>query len=305
MLLTQQPAFNPPVPEAIVRAEASWIGKDALLPFLDATPPSPYAIRAIGRLEDPSLVPKLLPFLNAASPIRDAAAGAIAQSLNGFDPQRDPTLVHTVAVRLRDVASNSDLLVASAALEPMGRIAYANVSDVNSAEQTLASVVARTATGGSLAKTRASALRGLEWLLRLNAKLAHPQPETIETVAAVITGTRENDKGTSRRNAFAVLTAAKAVDAVSTTAALAGDDPELRRLAMAAVAGVGVALDEKVRSRIVLDGLGDESSSVRYEALRAYARHMNGAVESGLRAAAEIAALSESATTRTLSHQDH
>jgi cyclophilin family peptidyl-prolyl cis-trans isomerase/HEAT repeat protein len=111
-------------------------------------------------------------------------------------------------------------------------------------------------------------------LFRLNARLAHPQPETLEVLGAVMTGTHENDKGASRRNAFAALTAAKAVDAVSTTAALSSDDPELRRMAMAAVAGIGVELDEKVRARVVLDGLGDESSSVRYEALRAYVRHM-------------------------------
>jgi cyclophilin family peptidyl-prolyl cis-trans isomerase len=274
MLVAQPPAGNPPVQQDVVRAEASWAGKDALLPFLDASPPSPYAIRAIGRLEDPTLVPKLLPLLSAASPIRDAAAGAIAQSLKGFDPQRDPTLVRTVAERLRDIASNSDLRVAGAALEAMGRITYANLSDVSRAEQTLASIVSRTATDASLARTRASALRGLEWLFRLNAKLAHPQPETIDIVAAVMTGTRENDKGASRRNAFATLAAAKAVDAISTTAALSSEDPELRRMAMAAVAGIGVPLDDKVRSRIVLDGLGDESSAVRYEALRAFARHM-------------------------------
>jgi cyclophilin family peptidyl-prolyl cis-trans isomerase len=273
-LLAQPPAFNPPVPEAVVRAEASWAGKDALLPFLDSSPPSPYAIRAIGRLEDPMLVPKLLPLLNGAPAVREAAASAIAQSLKGFDPQRDPALVHTVAERLRDLASTSDLRVANAALEPMGRIAYANVADLNAAEQTLASIVTRTAIDTSIAKTRASALRGLEWLFRLNATLAHPQPQTMETIAAVVTGTHENDKGASRRNAFAALTAAKALDPGSTTAALSSDDAELRRMAMAGVAGVGVPLDEKVRTRLVLDGLGDESSSVRYEALRAYARHL-------------------------------
>jgi len=274
LLAQQEPAFKPPVPEAVVRAEASWVGKDALLPFLDSSPPSPYAIRAIGRLEDPALVQKLLPLLNAASPVRDAAAAAIAQSLKGFDPQRDPGLVHTVAERLRGVASNADLRVASAALEPMGRIAYANVSDLNAAERALAAIVNRTATGASLAKTRASALRGMEWLFRLNAKLAPPQPETIEIVAAVVTGTRVNDTGAPRRNAFAALAAAKAVDAASTTAALSSDDPELRRMAMAALAGIGVDLEEKIRSRVVIEGFGDESASVRYEALRAYAKHM-------------------------------
>jgi cyclophilin family peptidyl-prolyl cis-trans isomerase len=215
-----------------------------------------------------------LPFLNGPSPAGAAAADAIAQSLKGFDPQRDPALVHTVAERLRGVASNGDLRVASAALVPIGRIAYANVSDLNAAERALAAIVTRTATGAQLAAPRAAALRGLEWLFRLNAKLASPQPETIEIVSAVVTSARASDNGAPRRNAFAALAAAKALDAVLVTAALSSDDAELRRMAMVAVAGAGVTLDEKVRSRVVLDGLGDESASVRYEAVGAYARHM-------------------------------
>src|SRR6476646_11837445 len=91
MLLGQRPMVERPstprrppgdattIPADVLKAESEWAGKDTLLAFLDAPEPSPYAVRAVGRLEDPSVVPRLVPLLNAA-PLRRATAAAIAQS---------------------------------------------------------------------------------------------------------------------------------------------------------------------------------------------------------------------------------
>ena len=74
-------------------------------------------------------MPRLIPLLNAA-PLRRATAAAIAQSLKGFDPQRDPDLVHLAAF-FRSIASDADLIrVAGPVVESMGRVAYASPTDV-------------------------------------------------------------------------------------------------------------------------------------------------------------------------------
>ena len=270
----RSPADVTPIPADVLKAESEWADKDTLLAFLAVPEPSPYAIRAVGRLEDPSVVPRLIPLLNAA-PLRRATAAAIAQSLKGFDPQRDPDLVHLVAERFRSIASDADLIrVAGPVVESMGRVAYASPTDVAALERTLVTVVNRSAADLSLASIHSSALRSLEWLYRLNGKIVSPRPDTIAALDSVVAGTRTNDTGAAQADAFAALLAAKALDAESEKTALSSDEAELRRMAAAVLAGSGAGLDADARNRLVLEALHDASPTVRYEALRAYVRHV-------------------------------
>jgi cyclophilin family peptidyl-prolyl cis-trans isomerase len=269
------PLGGTPTPSAVFQAEAAGAGLDVLLPMLAVPKPSPYAIRAVGRLEDPSIVPRLLTMLGTVPGERGPIATAIAQSLKGFDPRRDPQLVHAVAERLREIASDANLLqIAAPAVGPIGRIAYAASEDVGSIEETLVSVINRTTADKRLEFLHIVAARSLEWLFRLNGKIATAQPETLKALAAMVAGRATNDTGSARRNAFAALLAARGLDPDSEKSALGDKDPELRRMAMVVLAGSGGAVDDSDRSRFIVEGLKDRAAIVRYEALRAYVRHV-------------------------------
>jgi hypothetical protein len=74
---------SPDVPAAVVDAERSWAGADALWPLAKSgdAAAARYAVRAIGRLEDPGNVPGLLALGRQPVPGPAAVAPAVAQSL--------------------------------------------------------------------------------------------------------------------------------------------------------------------------------------------------------------------------------
>ena len=78
-------------PIEVLNAEKAWSGADTLLPL--ARHPNPAvrsaAVRALGRLEDPRLVPTLLGLEDIPA---DARFDAVAQSLTGFNPELGQSL---------------------------------------------------------------------------------------------------------------------------------------------------------------------------------------------------------------------
>src|SRR4051812_1765431 len=113
------------VPATVLSIERAWGGADMLLPLTRGSDLKTVgsALRALGRIEDPALVPQLLPFLERTDgTIRDDAAAAIAQTLKRFDPKTDPALITAVAERLRRFAG----VGSAGVLAALGRIAYAN-----------------------------------------------------------------------------------------------------------------------------------------------------------------------------------
>ena len=102
LLLAQQAARTPRAvsptgaePLPVLQAERACAGADLLFPLIADSSErgvSSAAIRAIGRLEDPRAIPKLLALKPEYLP---AVAIAIAQSLKGFDPRADPALVQS------------------------------------------------------------------------------------------------------------------------------------------------------------------------------------------------------------------
>jgi hypothetical protein len=95
-------------PLVVLNAEKAWLGADAFWPLARTDQPviQRYAVRALGRLEDPANVAALVTLAETRLPSdtpgvvherRTVAADAVAQSLYGFDPQRDPKLIADVA----------------------------------------------------------------------------------------------------------------------------------------------------------------------------------------------------------------
>src|SRR5438874_7374460 len=151
-------------PDAVLSLEESWAGADALMPLTLSADPAiqRFALRAVGRLEDPHLVRQLLKLGQASAGARPALADAIAQSLKGFDPQSDPTLVASVYAWLRTLASVGDPSAAAPYLIPLGRIPAATPEQVHQVEAILRSVMERSENNRLIASAYQAAARGIE-----------------------------------------------------------------------------------------------------------------------------------------------
>ena len=272
-------------PLVVLNAERAWAGADQLWRLLvgpeasDDRATRVAAVRAIGRLEDAGQVRQLftLPDVSAT-----AVAEAIAQSVQGFDPTQDPLLLSQVQqwMRLKAGGETATTLLgapAVAALAPhMSRITYANAGQVADIEEMLSelAVNSRSSPTPPFPDWYIAALKGLEALARTNTKLVAFDKQTIERLSHSVRGLAVNDGAVAKRYAFLALVAARALDADTERKALAADeDWQLRRSAMAVLAGAGAGVDDDMKIILIRQGLKDESSHVRYEAVRAYARH--------------------------------
>jgi cyclophilin family peptidyl-prolyl cis-trans isomerase/HEAT repeat protein len=258
-------------------AERAWLGADVLMPLALSDDPDTQraAIRAVGRLEDPRLVPQLLAIFDTPRAPRAVLAAAIAQSLNKFDPQADPALIANVVEHLRKIGEDDDLRVSAAVALPIGRIAYSNGEQVAGVERVLIRIMDRTRNDKNLASLRHAAARSFESLARLNAKVARLGADSITTLARSVAGTYPNDHDFPeiRESALMALISARALESDSEQTALADSDWTVRRVAMNVLAAGGGPLDDETRIDAIYDGLGDKAPLVRYEAVRAYVRH--------------------------------
>ncbi len=218
------------------------------------------AIRALGNRRDGSLTRLLLPFLQSESDVvRDEAVGAVVQSLRAEAEPGDPELVAGVQKLMMSAASQ----YASWAI---GQLPYTTVEDVKTAERFLAD------------PSHPPSAWGLEALARRNPKLASFDPETIDRLAAVV---KREAAGDQWYASLAALIAAHALDADTARVALEftarkleeeEQAAEVRRLATAALAAGTAPLSALDRSAAVARLLNDPWYTVRYEAVRAYAR---------------------------------
>lgn len=287
LLLAQQATRTPrPIeaaplgaePLAVLQAERAWAGSDLLLPLVaDSSGASVAnaAIRAVGRLEDPRLVPTLL----ALKPDYQAAAAvAIAQSLKGFDPLADHALVQGAwawlyRIGMQPIASDDDLRVAARAVGPMGRIRYANESQLHGAEEVLRRVGVRAANDPRLAGLYNEVMGAFESLARVNSRLTRLDEDSRALLVKVVQRSSPNDDQPSARlNAFAALLAGGGVDPDLERTALKDDYWQVRRLAAALLGGAGAGLENDARLALIRETLNDSAPQVRYEAVVAYAR---------------------------------
>jgi cyclophilin family peptidyl-prolyl cis-trans isomerase/HEAT repeat protein len=241
------------------------------------------AVRALGRLERPSLIPDLLPALRHALPeVRSEAANAIAQAAQGWKPGSGNTDQGLGANRGQgsvaagiDGASASliarlkveaDADVREAICGALGRLPYVTAAQAEAAERTLVEIGGR----GETLTDRVGVAQGLEALVRTQRKLRAPGAEaaallrrlTIPIEAAAVTGARV------RRLALEALTTAALVDPATLGAAAHDPDAQVRREAMRAAAAAAPQSAAADLHTILNAGRADDSPIVRLEALR-------------------------------------
>jgi len=269
-----QPAGAPPVD--VLNAEKGWAGADVLMALArsDDERVRAAAARALGRLEDPNLV---LPILSLPRLPVAARGDAIAQSLNGFDPARDPRLVQTVLEWLHvngDIPLDQKTInVVSEVMMPLARIRYANADQMRKAESMIRRIAIFARPDPRIKPIYVEGVHALEVLARINARVAALHEDTVADLQKAMNKQSANDSDIVRRHALAALINGRSLTAETETVALEDDDPEVRRLATTVLSGSGAGLDADTRTELIVRRLEDKSAPVRYEALRAYVRH--------------------------------
>jgi cyclophilin family peptidyl-prolyl cis-trans isomerase/HEAT repeat protein len=268
-----------PEPIQVLNAERAWSSADSLWLFLngDNIPRNvrDYAVRALGRVEDPQQVRTLLTLANVTPATQ---AGAITQSLYGFDPSRDPDLLSIVEQWMHVTATKGDtaeqrMLAAAAIAAPMSHIVYGTPEQVVDVQSILNSVVEYTVNSIRYGSQYAQAIRGLEALSRLNPRYIKFDDRLVRRLGNCVRNVGINDGPSARLYALLTLVNAGQLDADVERKALDDDDWQVRRAAMAMLAGAGVGLDDASTATLIRAGLNDHDSHVRYEAARAWGLH--------------------------------
>jgi cyclophilin family peptidyl-prolyl cis-trans isomerase len=242
------------------------------------------AIRALGRLERPVLLGNIQPALSSTfAAVRAAAAEALGQAVSGAGADASGA---AQAALIKHLGGERDQAVIGAICWTLGRLPYGTAQAARSAEVTLlvAALPIDTSSNTTLA-LRLGVARGLESLLRRNAKLFTPSPETVRRLTQMALERRKprrhdeaEDVIRVRRLAMAALASSKQADEQTITAAAADPDAQVRRLALVALASAAPgSVSEAARAKLSSTGLADPDYLVRYEALRIHARSLTGA----------------------------
>ncbi len=224
------------------------------------------AVRAIGRLERPDLMPVTSRLLTDPNDdVRAETVNAIGQLARG--PEGVAAATTRLYARLKGEQTPRVRGVVAATL---GRLAFANAGDVQQAERAIAALVPLSPDVVNVDEI-AGAVEGLEALIRQSGKLSPPSADTVSRlrVAAQLEGQAQDTAALVRirRLATAALTSANRVDRKLLEAGMADPDDEVRRLMMIAARG-----DVEDREAIVRQGLRDSEARVRYEALQTWGR---------------------------------
>ena len=247
------------------------------------------AIRALGRLERPALVGQIEPALSSTfAAVRAAAAEALGQAVSGAGADASGAVQ---AALLKHLGRERNQAVIGAICWTLGRLPYATAQAARSAEVTLlvAALPLDAPSRGSMALPLGVA-RGFESLLRRNARLFTPAPETVRRLKQMALERRKprrqdeaEDLIRVRRLAMAALASSKQADEETIAAATADPDAQVRRLALVAMGATAAgSIPESARARFVAAGLADPDYLVRYEALRIHGRTLaTGAADWG------------------------
>jgi cyclophilin family peptidyl-prolyl cis-trans isomerase len=256
---------------------------------------SKLAIRALGRLERPSVIPALVPALKHPLPENRAeAANALAQAAQGWKTAKTvpgpATPASVLSTLIAALEMEEEPSVRAAICESLGRLPFRAADQVARAEAALLEV----ASGTHSITDRLGVVKGFEALVRIQRTLRPPGPRAIATLR-VFVGLPEPSPsdpappGTARpaplvgdlsarptadplrdarvrRLALEALLAAEEIDEALLAHAGADPDVQVRRLAVraATIAGTG-------RSTIV-SALQDPAPMVRLEAVRGLLR---------------------------------
>ncbi len=223
------------------------------------------AVRALGRLERPSLVTELLLSLRSRLPeVRAEAANAVGQAASGWNdaaPVLSLNRILTALVSRLQIDSDAD--VRGAAAETLGRLPYTSPTQVGRAE---AALVKAAGPDASIADQLGVA-RGLEALVRIHGQRKAPDPETLALLAGLASPADGVETAPRvRRLALSALITANAAGEALIVRAAVNPDEQVRQLAMRAAASTD-AVSAGGAAGVLAKGLADPAPMVRIEAL--------------------------------------
>lgn len=236
------------------------------------------AIRALGRLERPAVLPSILPALNHRLPENRAeAANAAAQAAQGWKTAKTTPGVVTPGTLLSTLISNledeDEPGVRAAICESIGRLPFRDGGEADRAESALLDQARRARTVAD----RLGVAKGLEALVRLQSASRPPSARAIAAlkafmglpaadglvgdIPAPLVGDLRDAR--VRRLAIEALTTAGAVDAATLERGLSDADVQVRRLSVRAASAA------RIGSEQIVAALEDPAGMVRLEAVRA------------------------------------
>jgi cyclophilin family peptidyl-prolyl cis-trans isomerase/HEAT repeat protein len=272
---TLQPAGAEPI--EILNVEKGWGNADALMPLTRSgnLAARDAAVRALGRLQDPRLVLRLvsLPGISLAD-----RGDAIAQSLKGFDPSADSGIVQTALdwlyVQGDKPLDQQTIGLVAPVMIPLGRIHYATPEQMRKAETLIRRITLFARPDPRLGGVYVTGVRALEHLARANTKVAALDEDTVAELDKAVNQQATNDNDATAFLALSALINGRGLTADSERIALKSSAAAVRRLAITILAGGGAGLDDDTRARLIEEALSDRDGQVRYEALRAYVRRV-------------------------------
>jgi HEAT repeat protein len=236
------------------------------------------AVRALGRLERPSVLPSILPALKHRLPENRAeAANAAAQAAQGWKAAKTVTGTVTPATLLSTLISSLEIEpeagVRAAICESIGRLPFRDGGEVARAETALVDQARRAQTVAD----RLGVAKGLEVLVRLQSLSKPPSVRTVAVLKAFMGLPAADDlvgdlpvpllgdlrDARVRRLALEALTAAGAIDVELLEYGASDMDAQVRRLAVRAASTARIGSDQ------IVAALEDPASMVRLEAVRA------------------------------------
>ncbi|MDQ3418954.1 MAG: peptidylprolyl isomerase [Acidobacteriota bacterium] len=161
----------------------------------------------------------------------------------------------------------------------LGRLPYTTGEQVARADTFLRQVLTLSSQldRGAASSARLSASTGVELLARLHSKLFKVPEETLTAlreIATAQTATVKRSEIPLRLAALQALVSAGGVDEETLRLEIADAfDPSFRRLSLVALSGAGAPVQGAERLDLLRTGIRDNDPTVRYEALRGYARH--------------------------------
>ncbi len=219
------------------------------------------AVRALGRLERPSVVPSITAALDDAEPqVRMEAVNALGQAVYGATGD---DVVPILGERLDEERNAS---VRGTIVATLGRLALSDTALVSQVE-----VMLRGLSESEYMHELLGVVRGYQALLRANNQGFTIPLEGMERLAALAVHRSEaNPARAARIRRLALVAAIRAGGPVNEPLATAIDDPdaEVRRLAVT----VSSTAHDSVRRVVVERAMSDSAPSVRYAAWRALAR---------------------------------
>jgi cyclophilin family peptidyl-prolyl cis-trans isomerase/HEAT repeat protein len=229
------------------------------------------AVRALGRLERPALIPDIVPALRHPVPeIRTEAANAIGQAALGWKTDKPPAasavdaVVAPLAARLK-IEAEPD--VRAAICETLGRLPYVTAAQAEAAERTLIEMAGR----AESVTDRLGVAKGFEAFVRTQRTLRTPGDDALAVLRRLAPPPSADAPlgARIRRLALEALISAAAIDVNVLGAASHDPDAQVRRIAMrAAAAPASTTITADEAHAVLAVGRVDDSPAVRLEALR-------------------------------------